>query len=121
LFITIPPFDRSPIRILLFTKTKTDVENAKGDDNLQYRIAEWNSQLRKYAKAFHERHCSISFKIYNANGQLTDILDHPEKYGFKDEWAICHEQECIWNDGIHPTFAVHKLWAEDLTNFLKSG
>lgn len=88
------------------------------DDGLQSRIIEWNTRLEEYAAAFRARHCSASVSIFDTSALMNKVLDNPAKYGFKDSLSSCHTDECIWYDGIHITFAMHKILAHDIANFL---
>jgi phospholipase/lecithinase/hemolysin len=88
------------------------------EDGLQSRIIEWNTRLEEFAAAFRARHCSVSVSIYDTSALMNKVLDDPEKYGFKDSLSSCHSEECIWYDGIHITFAMHKILAHDIANFL---
>jgi phospholipase/lecithinase/hemolysin len=77
--------------------------------------------LLEFAYAFRMRHCSISVSVFDTVPLFNEVLDHPTKYGFTDAMSVCGTKECIWYDGIHPTFAMHKILANELATFLGEG
>lgn len=92
------------------------LENTVPD--LAERIEYWNSELPNYVSDFAATHSGVSTAIYDAHALWTMVLDDPKKYGFKDAVCNCSCNTCIWVDGLHSTYAMHKIFAADLTNFL---
>jgi phospholipase/lecithinase/hemolysin len=82
------------------------------------RIREWNLKLADFTSVFRNRHLDASVYIYDVVTLFTEVLDNPKKYGFKDAGSQCPTDECIWNDDLHPTSAMHKVIAADLEKFL---
>ena len=69
---------------------------------------------------FRYHHADAFVQIYDTMDIFNTVFHNPAKYGFRDATRICQTGECVWNDGIHPAFSMHKLIAEDLAKFLKS-
>ena len=92
------------------------------DPVVRNRILRWNALLTHFTFTFSQRHSStLSAVIYDTHTLFTEVLDDPEKYGFKDNFSKCHAKECIWDDDLHPTFAMHEVVARDLARVLASG
>jgi phospholipase/lecithinase/hemolysin len=107
-------------RVITFHYVVLIIGKARGAERLHIRIAEWNADLVHLVNAFHQRHSDSFLAIYDTSIVFNEVLDNPTKYGFKDADSECQTKECIWNDDLHPTFAFHKLLAEDLATFLAS-
>lgn len=50
---------------------------------------------------------------------ISDILDDPEDYGFRDE-DVTEEEGKIWSDKLHLTGEVHKVLADRIVKALSS-
>ena len=46
------------------------------------------------------------------------MLDNPKKYGFRNGTSTGDSKECVWQDILHPTSAMHKVIAADVAKFL---
>ena len=86
--------------------------------SLGRRIAQWNSALPQFVNDFISNHKDISVVVYDAHKLINGVLDQPKKYGFKDAISQCHTSDCIWADGVHATFATHRIIAADFARFL---
>src|SRR5271169_2366577 len=86
--------------------------------SLGSRIAQWNSALPQFVKGFLSNHSDISAMVYDVHTLFTEVLDNPKKYGFKDAISECHTSDCIWADDVHSTFAMHRIIAAGLAQFL---
>lgn len=84
------------------------------------RIGEWNEALNRHYLQFQEQYSDIAAQIYDTSKVFNEVLDNPEKYGFTNATAVCDEGDCIWYDKSHPTYAMHKILAEDLEKFLRN-
>jgi len=83
-------------------------------------VSDWNSNLTHFAQHFSDKHRDAYVEIYDAVWLFNEVLDHPDHYGFKGAWDICPTGECIWLDELHPTWAFHKVLAQDMASFLDS-
>ena len=63
----------------------------------------------------------VAAVVYDTHALFTEVLNEPGKWGFKDNLSKCHDWDCIWDDDLHPTFAMHKVVAKDLAAFLRKG
>jgi phospholipase/lecithinase/hemolysin len=90
----------------------------QNNEQTKSRIREWNSRLAEFVSVFRNRHQDASVYIYDVVNLFTEVLDNPKAYGFKDASSMCPTKECIWNDDLHPTSAMHRLIAADLERFL---
>jgi phospholipase/lecithinase/hemolysin len=52
--------------------------------------------------------------IFNA------VFSHPDRYGFRDATSICDTGDCVWCDGIHPAYSMHRFIAEDVAKVVKT-
>src|SRR5271170_2506404 len=82
------------------------------------RIEYWNTELPNYVSDFAATHPNVTTAIYDAHTLWSLVIDDPPKYGFENAICNCSCNSCIWVDGLHSTFAMHKIFAADLTNFL---
>ncbi|KAJ3566034.1 hypothetical protein NP233_g7254 [Leucocoprinus birnbaumii] len=106
LFLTVPPVDRSQ-----FAETVRGGPQAYKEainlfnDKLVARVA-------KYTKDNPEQ----TILSFNAAAFFTNILDHPQQFGFndtKDFCSDCEDQEAFfWHNVEHPTDHVHRLLAK---------
>ena len=92
--------------------------SGNGTVGLPERIAYWNSELPNYVYQFAATHPNVSTAIYDSHTLWSLVIDDPTKYGFQNAICNCSCNSCIWVDGLHSTFAMHKIYAADLTNFL---
>lgn len=92
------------------------------DEGVRNLINEWNALLNEFTIVFRQRYANlVTALVYDTHALFTEVLNEPEKWGFKDNLSKCHDWECIWDDDLHPTFAMHKVVAKDLAAFLISG
>ena len=76
----------------------------------------YNSNLAKNAKAYQDAHPDVLTYVFDNNAVWKQVLANPTGYGFKDnssigEWA---DSTVLWNNGFHPSAAMHKIVAERL-------
>ena len=103
---------------MVFVNSNHLIWQGNGSADLPGRIEDWNSQLPSYVSSFAASHPNITTALYDSHALFTMVLNDPKKYGFKDAVSSCNFSTCIWSDGLHSTFAMHKILAADLTNFL---
>jgi phospholipase/lecithinase/hemolysin len=89
-------------------------------EDVRPRINEWNTKIHDFAKKFQKRHKDGLVALYDTSRIFNAVLDNPTKYGFKDGFSECQDDDCLWNDDLHPAFGMHKILAADLTTFLES-
>jgi phospholipase/lecithinase/hemolysin len=82
------------------------------------RIAAWNAELLKFVAAFQRRHQDIYVYLYDSAPVFDVILDEPGRFGFKDAISECSQKDCVWSDGAHPAFGLHRILAQDIASFL---
>lgn len=80
------------------------------------RICKWNIELE--ANISRKRNPDAAIEVYDAAKFFNNVLDNPTKYGFKDAISKGDSNECIWQDLLHPTTAMHKVLAADVAKFL---
>ena len=77
--------------------------------------------MNEFTVAFRQRYTDlVAAVVYDTHALFTEVLNEPGKWGFKDNLSKCHDWDCIWDDDLHPTFAMHKVVAKDLAAFLSS-
>ncbi|KAJ7769960.1 SGNH hydrolase-type esterase domain-containing protein [Mycena metata] len=106
LFIDVPPIGRSPAGV-----------NASSDISVTY--TNWNSGLRRSVQKFATAHPDARILTFSAFDTFTRVLDNPKAHRFPAKDAN-RAGGAIWRDHLHPTSAVHKIFAQDLVAFLKS-
>lgn len=117
MFINVVPFDRSPYGIPLFP---TALITGNGISTLGPRITQWNAALPQFVNGFLNQYSDISVTVYDVHTLFTTVLNNWESYGFKDAVSQCHISDCIWADGVHSTFAMHRIIAADLAQVLRN-
>ncbi|KAL3447463.1 hypothetical protein BJX65DRAFT_307871 [Aspergillus insuetus] len=108
ILINVPPAHRTP---------KFLSESAWERRLYEASIRDFNFQLHAAALRWVTGYPDASIAIYDAWEFMTDIINHPEEYGFVDN--SCIGEGCVWWDDFHPRSAFHELLAEDITEFIK--
>jgi len=114
MLMDVPPMQRSPGGILM----NIDAE----------RYDAWNEQLLEQAETFANSASKASVLVVSAHHIISDILDHPGKFGFsnssRDEGSEepfdddDGEARDIWGDEIHLSSAAHRVFASRLLKTL---
>lgn len=86
---------------------------------LQDAVLEWNSALSEAAAKFAAEHTDATVLVWSSWRLFSDILTNPAAYGFPQEDAA-KEEGAIFEDGLHPTSAVHRVIAQELLEFLST-
>lgn len=86
---------------------------------LQDAVLEWNSALSGAAAKFAAEHTDATVLVWSSWRLFSDILVNPAAYGFSQEDAA-EEEGAIFEDGLHPTSAVHRVIAQELLEFLST-
>ena len=82
----------------------------------------WSEQLLGQAATFAKSASKASVFVVSAHRIISDILDHPEKFGFSNcsgsgELGVDDdddEAQDVWEDDIHLSSAVHQVFADRL-------
>ncbi|KAI8149164.1 hypothetical protein BJV82DRAFT_590900 [Fennellomyces sp. T-0311] len=114
----VPPFDRSPLYRDQAAK-------------IGPRIGRYNALLDSNINAFTGKHQDVKVIKIDAHERFSYYLDNAAKYGITDTANFCDEKDndqCLplnryfWQDDLHPTYPVHKAFADDIAAELaKSG
>ena len=93
----------------------TDADVAR----IHSRIEEWNEILHQHFLQFQGQYNDMTAVIYDTSIIFNEVLDNPEKHGFKDIVSVCDEDDCLWYNGAHPAYGLHRILAVDLERFLR--
>ncbi|KAL1741299.1 hypothetical protein HDZ31DRAFT_45745 [Schizophyllum fasciatum] len=104
LFIDVPHINRSPA-VPLSHKDKSE------------RYDEWNEMLLAHARQFAVAHPDATILLFSSARTLDRILDDPDVFGFP-AGDVREPFGSIWRDQLHPTGAVHDIFAMDIAEFL---
>jgi len=114
MLMDVPPMQRSPGGMLM----NIDAE----------RYDTWNEQLLEQAETFANSASKTSVFVVSAHYIISDILDHPEQFGFsnssRDEGLEepfdddDGEARDIWGDDIHLSSAAHRVFARRLLKLI---
>jgi lysophospholipase L1-like esterase len=88
----------------------------------------WNEQLLEQATAFAKSASKASVFVVSAHQIISDILDHPEKFGLLNSSRDGGPEESldsdddddqpqlkdVWEDDIHLSRAAHQVFADRL-------
>ncbi|KAI0365129.1 hypothetical protein BV20DRAFT_1102819 [Pilatotrama ljubarskyi] len=88
-------------------------------EKLKDTVLAWNATLRQAAERFHAEHPDATVLVWSAWRLSTDLLADPESFGFGQEEAAKEEGQ-LFEDGLHPTSALHRVIAQELLAFLSS-
>jgi len=110
-FVNIPPLQRAPM--VFETNNQTIV------DNYIEGVALYNELLPTYVQNFTSGHEGVRSIIYDSHSLFNEILDHPRKYGFKDNTCYscigCRNVTgCFWSNNYHPVWQVQERMARDM-------
>ncbi|GAA5865789.1 hypothetical protein JCM8547_002778 [Rhodosporidiobolus lusitaniae] len=125
LIMAVPPTEKTPyIRSFGKSTIETFVEN----------LANWRSAIDSAVDKLETKYPDASFARFNTSGVFDAVLADPKANGFTvsdrsstecwnshDPERVCAgvpRREYVWNDDYHPTFAVHKILAEAVADFL---
>ncbi|ORY93881.1 hypothetical protein BCR43DRAFT_526311 [Syncephalastrum racemosum] len=113
LLINVPPLDRTPSK--------------KGDaDYYKKAVALFNLLLHARTTEYKVKRSDATIIEFDAHARFEYYLAHASEYGFKNTDSLCEANstclpryEYFWNIGVHPTYVVHKLLAEDIRSELE--
>lgn len=134
LFLTVPPVDRSP----LTTRQGPDFSAKE-----RIHIQRWNDGVAQLAANLCQRPGTTVF-LYDAHGPFSRVIDDPaafpETAGYHNTTGFCEAYaggtdkpdsrlpECphavnqyLWLNDLHPTYPVHRLWARQIAEMLRTG
>jgi len=110
----VPPFDKSP-----------QVVNGAYRDVLKF-IGTFNTGIRRKIEEFSKNHPLANYIIYNSYDEFEYLLENHEQYNITnikyeyEQHPKYNRNEFYWNNSNHPSEIVHKLFTEDLHNYLNS-
>ncbi|KAI9310245.1 GDSL lipase/esterase [Dichotomocladium elegans] len=111
--INVPPVDRTP-------------KYASIRARLGARIGLFNSHFRSYIHQFQETHRQATVIEINAHEIFSTLLDRHETYGIQNITGFYKQnkdmpiEQYFWNDNLHPTYPVHKAFADEIRHQLQS-
>ncbi|ORY73606.1 SGNH hydrolase-type esterase domain-containing protein [Leucosporidium creatinivorum] len=129
LFVTVPPFDRTPLGL----------DGSHHDEFVSWGHI-WNFRMRSMIKSYSDTFPEMEARIWDMNECLTEIIDNAKSLGFADSTSSCwpyavirgYEPEAdrpdcahplaeyVWKDAAHPTWAAHKLMGDSVIALLKN-
>jgi len=114
LIFNVPPVDKAPFFISgAFLNTAEFVDK-------------FNAGILEKIEEFSKGHQDANVILYNAFDEFNYIMDHHKEYGLTElkkdynNYSTRDRDTFFWNDSNHPTDKVHKIFAEDLHNFLNN-
>uniref|UniRef100_D8QEA2 Carbohydrate esterase family 16 protein n=1 Tax=Schizophyllum commune (strain H4-8 / FGSC 9210) TaxID=578458 RepID=D8QEA2_SCHCM len=81
------------------------------------RYDEYNAMLAAHARRFATAHPDATVLLFSSARTLDRVLDDPDIFGFPQGDAR-EPFSTIWTDQLHPTSAVHDVFAMDIADFL---
>lgn len=117
IFLNMPPLQRAPMVFQNGNATVSNYANAVSYFN--------NDLLPDYVQNFTSTHSGVKTVIYDAHTLFSEILDHPQWYGFRDSTCYAcigctNGTGCFWANNYHPQTQVHRLLAKDMLANLTS-
>ncbi|KZV94991.1 hypothetical protein EXIGLDRAFT_766583 [Exidia glandulosa HHB12029] len=107
LFVDVPPVHRFPA-----CTAALQASPSLGDKYIA-----WNTSLNAAVERFRETHSDISAFLFSSFAVFSDVLDNPEAFGLKASDAF-KSYSTVWVDHLHPTSAVHKIFATRISEYL---
>jgi len=74
--------------------------------------------LVEFTNEFLRSHDDVDVAVYDVARLFNEVLNNPQKFGFKDGTSFDDSEKCVWQDILHPTSAMHKVIAADVAKFL---
>lgn len=93
--------------------------NTDSQSPLKDLVAAWNAHLNSHCTSFALSTPQATILLFSAHTVISNILDEPEDYGFRDE-DVTEEGGKIWSDELHLTGEVHKVLADKIVRALSS-
>ncbi|CAK5266731.1 unnamed protein product, partial [Mycena citricolor] len=109
LYIDVPPIARTP----------TGAKALANDPSMPAAYYNWNISLRRRIEAFANEHRDARIFTFSSFDCFSRLLDTYADHGFVEE-DLYKAGGAIWKDHLHPRSAVHKIFARDLVQFLRS-
>ncbi|KAJ7026683.1 hypothetical protein C8F04DRAFT_1238539 [Mycena alexandri] len=110
LFLNVPPLDRTPG--LLVQNTTVRASEARI-------ITYYNAQLAAGVYKFKSSHNGVQTWQYDAHAAFTQVLDHPEQYGFNnitgDDGTTPGQ---FWYNWLHPVSAAQVIFGKEVGELL---
>ncbi|KAF7324392.1 Carbohydrate esterase family 16 protein [Mycena venus] len=108
--LQVPPLDRTPE--LLVQNTTVRASEARI-------IAYYNAQLTAGVDKFKSSHSGVRTWQYDAHAAFTQVLDHPEQYGFNnitgDDGTTPGQ---FWYNWLHPVSAAQVIFGKEVGELL---
>jgi phospholipase/lecithinase/hemolysin len=82
-------------------------------------FGKWNEILRKNVKAFVSGNEDVTTMVLSSSDFFNLAFKTPSSYGFEEK-DIRKRYGPVWADHIHPTSRIHELFAERVSEFLRS-
>jgi len=122
LFINVQSIDDMP-SVYEFPGVQPGVQT-----NFDVMVNYFNESLKNHCQKFNAQHPDTNIIVYNMFDEIKHIMDHFQEYNFSSNnefWinkGLPQElaEQYIWSDGIHTTFKVNNIFAEDIDSYLKS-
>ncbi|KAI9663438.1 MAG: hypothetical protein M1829_006076 [Trizodia sp. TS-e1964] len=131
LFLDVPAIELSPM-----VARSGQVGQAKYAQGIFY----YNQKLSSMADQFAQKHCDVTAFEFDAYHLTKHVLEHPSEHpetqGLKDVTTFCPNyalvytpdtkdpacayalKDYMWHDQLHPTSAIHSLWAGKIADLL---
>ncbi|KAF8176250.1 hypothetical protein K438DRAFT_1847186 [Mycena galopus ATCC 62051] len=110
LFLNVPPLNRTP-ELLVQNSTIRALEAGI--------IAYFNAQLAAGVDKFKSSHSAVQTWQYDAHAAFTQVLDHPEQYGFNnitgDDGTTPGQ---FWYNWLHPVSAAQVIFGKEVGELL---
>lgn len=89
--------------------------------NVKANCTQWNDVLKRRTATFNSNHPRVKATFIDIQPFFNQVLDDPTAYGAQD--STCYNQDghsCCWQDGVHPSLAIHRVVGAGIQNLLYS-
>ena len=119
IFLSVPPFERSPWGNHSCPPVEANSAGViREPERLHEYVADWNFNLPQVVDHWKRKHRDVRTAAYDTTYVFAEALDDPTRHGFRNATEVCGDGGCIWNDDLHPSFALHRLLAARLASWL---
>ncbi|RAL15800.1 SGNH/GDSL hydrolase family protein [Aspergillus homomorphus CBS 101889] len=108
LVLNVPPITRTPQMLTYDEKRRARHLTT---------VKAFNLQLVEMVTRWRQANPDTTMVIYDVFASMSDVLDDPMGYGFRDE--RCMGKGCVWWDNYHPRSHFHRILAEDLERVVR--
>ncbi|KAL4893128.1 hypothetical protein BDV59DRAFT_202107 [Aspergillus ambiguus] len=135
LLINVPPLERTPAVIEDNTPDRVELEKAA--------VLDYNERLLSLIEDVKSSYSDVTVFHYDAHTLFNKVIDDPSQFSlterYKDVTTVCEAyedgtpepnteyDECdygadeyLWSNTFHPTWPIHKLLAQELSELLSS-